>query len=245
MRTIRVYQPGTYQTGDVITLSTSATQHVGLVLRMTAGETLTLFRGDNYEFKATLVAVQKKHIQACIESMTLVDRESPRKIHLVQALVKGDKMEWIIQKAVELGVSSITPLITEHSVVRLNTERLQKKQYQWEAIAIAACEQSGRNHLPVIHPTCSLEQYVTTSSTTQKWILSPKATQSWPEINADANELALLIGPEGGFSDAEIKCAHEHYTQSIRLGPRILRTETAAITGIGIMQMKYGDLSVA
>jgi len=245
MRTIRIYQPGTYQTGDVITLSASATQHVGLVLRMTIGETLTLFRGDNYEFKTTLVSVQKKHIQARIESMTLVNRESPRKIHLVQALVKGDKMEWIIQKAVELGVSSITPLITERSVVRLNTERLQKKQLQWETIAIAACEQSGRNHLPVIHPTCSLEQYVKTSSKTQRWILSPEATQTWPKIDANASELALLIGPEGGFSDEEIKYAQDHHTQSIRLGPRILRTETAAITGIGIMQMKYGDLCVA
>ncbi len=243
MRTIRIYQPGTYQPGDIVPLSESAAQHVGLVLRMPVGSELNLFRGDNYEFKATICFAHKKNIQVCIDSMMAVNRESPRSIHLAQAIAKGDKMEWIIQKAVELGVTSITPLLTERSVVRLDETRLHKKQQQWQAIAVSACEQSGRNDIPILYPACSLEHYLLTTAAQHRFLLSPKATQSWPQIPLDTAELALLIGPEGGFSEQEVQWAMQQQAQSIRLGPRVLRTETAAIVALGIMQTLYGDLS--
>lgn len=242
MRTIRIYQPGHYEIGQTIALSDAAAQHVGLVLRLNIGAKIILFRGDNYEYQAILSSVQKKKIQVTIESMTMTNRESPRQIHLAQSLAKGDKMEWIIQKAVELGIASITPLLTERSVVRLDAQRLEKKHQQWQAIAISACEQSGRNQIPMIYPACSFEQYLNHSTATYQWLLSPEAQASWPSISEKSAELAILIGPEGGFSPEELRYAQEHQVHSIRLGPRILRTETAAVTAIAILQNLYGDL---
>jgi 16S rRNA (uracil1498-N3)-methyltransferase len=242
MRTIRIYQPGHYQLGQIVTLNEAAAQHAGVVLRLTVGAKLTLFCGDNHEYQASITSAQKKRIQVSIEAITLVNRESPRGIHLAQSIVKGDKMEWIIQKAVELGVTSITPLLTERTVMRLDANRLEKKQHQWQAISISACEQSGRNCIPIIHPACSFEQFLQQSPAALKWILSPQAQQSWPSRPEASAELALLIGPEGGFSPQERGYAEQHQVQSVRLGPRILRTETAAITAIGILQMLYGDL---
>ena len=242
MRTIRIYQPGPYQLGQTMTLNEAAAQHVGVVLRLTVGAKLTLFCGDNHEYQASITSAHKKTIQVHIEAVTLVNRESPRGIHLAQSIAKGDKMEWIIQKAVELGVASITPLITERSVLRLDAARLEKKQNQWQAISISACEQSGRNCIPVIQPACSFEHFLQNSSASLKWMLSPQAQQSWPSRPEPSAELALLIGPEGGFSPQELSYAAQYQVQSIRLGPRILRTETAAITAMGILQMLYGDL---
>lgn len=242
MKPIRIYQPGDYHVAQTLALSEDAAHHVGSVLRLTVGAKIILFRGDNYEGQAVITSVHKRKIQVIIESMTWVSRESPRRIHLAQSLAKGDKMEWIIQKAVELGVESITPLLTERSVVRLDSSRLEKKQHQWQAIAISACEQSGRNHIPTIHATCSFEQFLLHCPATHRWILSPTAQPSWPSISDDSAELALLIGPEGGFSPQELACADQHQVQGICLGPRILRTETAAIAAIGIMQRLYGDL---
>lgn len=242
MRTIRIYEPGEYSPGQTILLSAPAAQHVGLVLHLEAGAGIVLFRGDDYEFQAVLTEVRKKHIEAKILSMQPVSRESSRQIHLAQSIIKGDKMEWLIQKAVELGVSSITPLLTDRCVVRVDEERLQKKQAQWQAIAISACEQSGRNQIPKILPTCTLEQYLLQTKAQHQWLLSPKAKQPWPASIHHHADLSLLIGPEGGFTEEEIHLAHQHQVQSIRLGPRILRTETAAIVALGILQMLYGDL---
>lgn len=242
MRTIRIYQPGEYSPGQTILLSASAAQHVGLVLHLEVGAEIVLFRGDDYEFQAVLIAVRKKHIEAKILSMRPLSRESSRQIHLAQSIIKGDKMEWLIQKAVELGVNSITPLLTDRCVVRVDEERLQKKQEHWQAVAISACEQSGRNQIPKILPTCTLEHYLLQTKAKHQWLLSPKAKNSWPaSIHHDA-DLSLLIGPEGGFTEEEIHLAQQHQVQSIRLGPRVLRTETAAIVALGIVQMLYGDL---
>lgn len=242
MKNTRIYQIGHYQVGDTITLSPTAAQHVGLVLRMKEGEHITLFPGDGSEYSATLCEVQKKLIKAHIDTASPVNRESPRAIHLAQAIAKGEKMEWVIQKAVELGVASITPLLSDRSVVRLDQERLNKKQQQWQAIAIAACEQCGRNRVPVVHPALTLHHYLETDTSNYKLILSPQATHSWPTIGDASAEITLLIGPEGGFTEQEVESALQQQAHAIRLGPRILRTETAAITALGILQMQYGDL---
>lgn len=241
MRTIRIYQSGDYQIGQTIPLSETAAQHVGVVLRLNVGAKITLFRGDNHEFDAVVHSIQKKQIFVTIESKLLVNRESPRRIHLAQSIAKGDKMEWIIQKAVELGVASITPLLSERCVVRLDEQRLEKKLHQWQAIAISACEQSGRNQIPMINPACSFEQHLNQCSAQYQWMLSPEAHESWPTLSDESAELALLVGPEGGFSPQELALAHSHQIQGIRLGPRILRTETAAVTALGVLQMLYGD----
>ena len=242
LRSIRIYQAGQYTPGQTIELSTTASQHVGVVLRMQPGESLVLFNGENNEFPATISAVHKKTVHVTIIDKQLISRESPRALHLAQAISKGDRMEWVIQKAVELGVASITPLMTSRCVVRIDADRLAKKQLQWQGIAIAACEQSGRNQLPVIHTACSLDSYLQQCAATTKLVLDPRAQTSWRDFTFLPGDMALLVGPEGGLSDDEVDLAKTMGFQALTLGPRILRTETAAIATLSILQAIAGDL---
>lgn len=242
MRVIRIYQAGHYCIGDTVALSSSAVQHVALVLRMQPEETVTLFCGDNREYSAIITSVQKKKVTVVITAIDEVNRESPQAIHLAQALSKGDKMEWVIQKAVELGVTSITPLITSRCVVRMDQERLLKKQQQWQAIAIAACEQSGRNQLPMIQSVCLYESYLKRCVSSVKLVLHPHATGAWREVVQKRGDIALIVGPEGGLSDEEVTVAQAHGFESLCLGPRVLRTETAAVVALGVIQAVVGDL---
>ncbi len=242
MRAIRIFQAGPLEQGQVLELSAEAGQHVGVVLRMQVGESLTLFCGDNREFKAIIADVRKKKILVNITAVEFVDRESSLDIHLAQAISKGDRMEWVVQKAVELGVKSITPLITAHCAVRLDKDRLAKKQQQWQAIAVAACEQSGRNYVPMIFPTCQFETYVQQSNAAIKLILHPTGATSWRDTGLSERDIVLLIGPEGGLSDAEILSAQSNQFKALALGPRVLRTETAAIAALSVLQAVAGDL---
>ena len=215
---------------------------MGVVLRMQPGAALTLFSGDNREYSAVISALLKKKVMVTIIAVQDISRESHRKIHLAQAISKGDRMELVIQKAVELGAASITPLITARCVVRLDAERLHKKQLQWQAIAIAACEQSGRNLVPMIYQASALEPFLLQNRATTKFILDPRSTKSLRDVSLPTGDIALLIGPEGGLSDDEVALAEHALFQPIRLGPRILRTETAAIVAIGVLQALCGDL---
>lgn len=242
MRAIRIYQPGEYKLNDTLTLSPAACLHVGTVLRMQPGDPLTLFCGDNREFTASIKAVSKKNIEVHIDSVQAVNRESPCALHLAQGIAKGDRMEWIIQKAIELGVASISPVLTQHGAVKHDTSRLLKKHAQWQAIAISACEQSGRNHLPIIHEPCLLETYFEQCQTSNRWILDPHTHTPWRDHLHPCSEITLLVGPEGGFHPDEIKQARTHQFASLTLGPRILRTETASIAAVSILQAIAGDL---
>lgn len=242
MRVIRIYQSGPFELGQRYELSVEAGLHVGVVLRMQPGEFLTLFCGDNREYQALITQVNKKKVSVEIMSIEMVNRESPRAIHLAQAISKGDRMDWVVQKAVELGVSSITPLITSRCVVRLDEDRLAKKIQQWQAIAISACEQSGRNVLPTIHMALKLEPYLQKCQSSYKLILQPNAPHHCRELSFSEGDITLLIGPEGGLSEDEVICAEQYQFEALRLGPRILRTETAAITALSILQAMAGDL---
>lgn len=242
MRNIRIYQPGPYQVGQTIELTPAASQHVAVVLRMVRHDPLTLFFGDDREFSATIMDASKKKVTVSIDSVSLITRESPRNIHLAQALSKGERMEFVIQKSVELGVTSIFPILTSHSVVRLDEARLNKKLLQWQAIAISACEQSYRTKIPTIHPVTSFEHFIKHCQAPTKLILDTNKRQSLRDCVVEEGDIALSIGPEGGFSDTEVMAAHDHGFQSLHLGPRILRTETAAIVAVGIIQAMFGDL---
>lgn len=242
MREIRIYQPGAYQSGQLVELSSSAGQHVAVVLRMQPGDSLTLFCGDNREFTAVIDTVKKKQVIVRIGLVNEVSRESPLVVHLAQAISKGERMELVMQKSVELGVASITPLITERCVVKLDKERMAKKLDQWQSIVIAACEQSGRNIVPVVHQPVTLDSYVQAVQTELKFILHPNCTTTWRDYPVKHSEIALIIGPEGGLSDEEIKLACHYEFLPLSLGPRILRTETAAITALGVLQAVGGDL---
>ena len=242
MRAIRIYQAGIYSPGQSFELSSEAGQHVGVVLRMQVGDKITLFCGDNREFIATISAVHKKKVSVTVLAEQEVNRESPRAIHLAQAISKGERMEFVIQKAVELGVMSITPLITARSVVKLDEARLEKKMIQWQAIAIAACEQSGRNVVPVIKPALTLDNYLQHSKAPLKFVLHPMESKTWRDYDFKQEELCLLIGPEGGLSPEEFQQLLAAGFNPLCLGPRVLRTETAAIAALSVLQAVCGDL---
>lgn len=242
MKTRRIYQPGYFENGQVVTLSADAARHVAVVLRMQAGEQVTLFGGDNREFLATITTARKNKVTLLLGAAREISRESPRNIHLAQAVSKGDRMEFVIQKAVELGVCSVTPLITEHCAVRTSGDYLAKKHRQWQAIAVAACEQSGRNQLPVIHAPSNLHSYLKRCDAAIKLVLCPSVVGSWRDYDLSASDIALLIGPEGGLSEQEIQQANQYQFKPLCLGPRVLRTETAALAAVSILQAVSGDL---
>jgi len=242
MRNPRFYEPQPLTESAIITLSDDATQHIR-VLRLTSGDNITLFNGDGGQYSAQLTEVQKRSCQANIIAFQATQNESPLHLHLGQVISRGDRMEFVIQKAVELGVNEITPLISERCGVKLNAERMAKKQQQWQKIAIAACEQSGRNIVPIIHNTQALAEWSATEIACCKLTLHPRATYSINTLPDDINHIRLLIGPEGGFTDDEIQLTESlHFTETL-LGPRVLRTETAALTAITALQCRFGDLA--
>jgi 16S rRNA (uracil1498-N3)-methyltransferase len=242
VRIIRIYQPGNYQSGQILELSPKASQHVHSVLRMQVGEPLTLFCGDNREFDAMIHEIKKKQVLVLVKSIKAVDRESSLVVHLAQAISKGERMEFVMQKSVELGVSSIIPVVTERCVLKLNQDRMDKKLRQWQAIVIAACEQSGRNVVPSVYQPLSFTQYLQEVRAQLKLILHPGTNKRCSDYLLKDNDIALLIGPEGGFSEGEIHCAQEYGFLPLSLGPRILRTETATIAALSVLQAAGGDL---
>ncbi len=244
MRTIRIFQPGSYEVGQSVWLSPEASHHVGVVLRLRANQNLVLFNGtQNEEYVARIIGLERKKIQVMIEQKNTCALESPCTIHLVQAVAKGDRMEWVVQKAVELGVASITPVVTQRSAVRLDAERWEKKRHQWEAIAIAACEQSGRTLIPLIHPVCDLSTHFAAAHGVQRFILhTAERYQSFKDLALTRDAIEVLIGPEGGFDDQELRAAQQAGYVSMGLGPRVLRTETAAVAVMSILQVLVGDL---
>lgn len=243
MRQVRIYQAGDYQMGEQLRLTEEAGQHVGVVLRMQPGEHITLFNGKNTEFLAQILEAHKKRVTVLVETQSTSNRESPLAIHLAQAISKSERMEIVVQKAVELGVASITPLITEHLARKFDTaEKLAKKQQQWQAIAVSACEQCGRNQIPPIHSPLPLSVFLTQQQFTHRFVLHPAQALHWRDYPPPQGEVVLLIGPEGGLSEEEFARTKEARFAPLTLGPRILRTETAAIAGLSIMQALWGDL---
>ncbi|MEH6451574.1 MAG: 16S rRNA (uracil(1498)-N(3))-methyltransferase [Psychromonas sp.] len=242
MRNPRFYDPQILSVSSEIVLGDDATQHIR-VLRLKVGAQITLFNGQGGEFIATLSDVQKRTCSALINSFQETNNESPLHLHLGQVISRGDRMEFVIQKAVELGVNEITPLLSERCGVKVNPERMEKKQQQWQKIAIAACEQSGRNIVPVIHATTQLSNWCEHSDSATKLTLHPRAKYSINTLPSDIQRIRLLIGPEGGLTDNEIDLTENlNFTETL-LGPRVLRTETAALTAITALQCRFGDLA--
>lgn len=242
MREIRIYQPGDYACGQSLELSPQAVQHVAVVLRMQPGQRITLFSGDNREFDCLIEDVRKKQVVVRVTAVKDQDRESPLSIHLAQAISKGESMEWVMQKSVELGVSSITPLITDFCAVKLDKDRIAKKLHQWQHIVISACEQSGRNVIPRVQDPVYFDDYVKKAKETVKLILHPYGQKRWKDYSLQGKDLSLVIGPEGGLSEEEVKFACQHDFLPLSLGPRILRAETATIAALSVLQALNGDL---
>lgn len=242
MRCPRIYTPQKLTANSTIPLDAEAAHHVARVLRMRCGDALTLFNGDGSEYAATIASADKKSVQVAIGNVSSTDRESPLAIHLGIAISKGERMDWVIQKAVELGVTEITPLQTERVEVRLNNEREEKKLSHWQAVAISACEQSQRNRIPVIHAPQSLSNWLDSIQADAKFVLHHRSDIALESYATPPKSVALLIGPEGGLSESEIKVAEKKDFSPLRLGPRVMRTETAPIAAISVLQFLWGDL---
>ncbi|PTO62423.1 16S rRNA (uracil(1498)-N(3))-methyltransferase [Vibrio splendidus] len=242
MRIPRIHHPERIHQLGSLALGEDAAGHVGRVLRMKEGQDVLLFDGSGAEFPATIAEVSKKSVTVNVTERIERSSESPLDLHLGQVISRGDKMEFTIQKSVELGVNTITPLISERCGVKLDTKRFEKKLAQWQKIAIAACEQSGRNTVPVIRPIMQLEEWCSEPSEALKLNLHPRAKYSINTLPEPISKVRLLIGPEGGLSAEEIGMTEQYKFEETLLGPRVLRTETAALTAITALQVRFGDL---
>lgn len=242
MRIPRIYHPEPLVAHGEIALSEDAANHVGRVLRMNQGQLIQLFDGSNQVFDAEIVRVDKKSVLVKLAEGVEQNLESPLDLHLGQVISRGEKMEFTIQKSIELGVSIITPLFSERCGVKLDGERLTKKLQQWQKIAIAACEQCGRNKIPEVRDAMSLEAWCAEQDDSLKLNLHSRAQQSINTLPLPVNKVRLLIGPEGGLSSDEIAMTSGYGFTDILLGPRVLRTETTALTAITALQVRFGDL---
>lgn len=237
----RIYQNIPLAINQTVQLEEKASHHLSRVLRVSIGDSITVFNGEGGEYTAIIKQINKKNV--VIETIQFIDRdvESNLKIHLAQGIARGEKMDFVIQKAVELGVTHITPLITERCNVHLSNEREVKRLKHWQSVVISACEQSGRNRLPTIDAPLDFATWINEIKPENGFVLTP---HHQTQLKATSIPSAtLLIGPEGGLSEQEIAKALQHGWQTLHLGPRILRTETATIAAITVLQFQYGDLT--
>ncbi|MBB3190120.1 16S rRNA (uracil(1498)-N(3))-methyltransferase [Halomonas cerina] len=239
--TPRIHVAAVLTAGGDVVLPEGAARHVARVLRLGEGAPLTLFDGAGLEACAVLVEAGRKRVVARVESVTAGGGESPLAVHLGQAIAKGDRMDYAIQKAVELGVAAITPLYTEHGDVRLKGEREAKKHAHWKAVVASACEQCGRATLPPVHAPMRLADWLAMRRETLRLVLHPGASGALTQAGSPASA-ALLIGPEGGLAEAEVESATAAGFAPLALGPRILRTETAPVVALTLLQHRFGDL---
>jgi len=208
---------------------------------MKLGRALFLFNGQGGEYAATLNGTQKKHALITLHEHHQNVTESSLHTHLAIGLSRGERFDWVLQKATELGVSQITPLFTERTEVKLSEDRLTKKKYSWEKIIQSACEQSGRCILPVLNKPRPLDLFFTDNHIGEKWVLHHRSNQILSN-NLNPSQVTLLIGPEGGLSEHEIQLATEQGFNALSLGPRVLRTETAPISALTLIQHYWGDI---
>jgi 16S rRNA (uracil1498-N3)-methyltransferase len=228
--------------GAEIALPEAAARHAVNVLRLQAGDALTLFNGAGGEYRANLVMVNKREARARIIELHAIERESPLQITLALAISAGERMDYSLQKATELGATTIQPLATERSVVRLAGERADKRLQHWRHVVIAACEQCGRNRVPAVAPLQQLYAYLAALDRNQRLLmLSPHAEKPLKQV-APAASAVLLIGAEGGLAPAELEAAQASGFEPVRLGPRTLRTETAPVAALAVLQALWGDL---
>lgn len=238
----RFFFPEPLPQGGEIRIPDPLAHHATRVLRMRDGDGVTLFDGDGGEVPAVLQA-RGKSWWAVLGEHTAVERESPLELVLVQSLASGEKMDWVVQKAVELGVSGIIPVESERSVARLSGERALRRVEHWRQVAVAACEQSGRNRVPAIEAVVGLRDYLAAPRPPhRKLICAPGAEVRMQQMERPVVPIHILVGPEGGWSDSELAAARVAGCVALALGPRVLRTETAGVAALSAMQALWGDL---
>jgi 16S rRNA (uracil1498-N3)-methyltransferase len=241
MRIPRIYTGQELQAHAEIVLEPGPSQHLSRVLRMKVGDALVLFDGSGGQYPATISAIDRKAVVVASAAMETLECESPLQLQLGIAVSRGERMDWVVQKATELGVSSIAPLVSERTEVKLGAERGEKKLRHWQQIAVSACEQCGRNRLPEVLPPQPLQHWLQAVQADVRLVLHHSASNRDPGSSAPAS-IALLVGPEGGLSAEEIRAAEAAGFAALQLGPRVLRTETAPLAAIAILQSRWGDM---
>lgn len=243
MRIPRVYTDQDLSVGARIELEKRSAHHLLRVLRLPAGASVRVFDGRGEEYAGHTLGTT---LPLTVELGQQIDSrtESPLRITIAQAVAKGERMDYALQKCVELGVTAVQPLFTRRSVVRLEADRLQKREAHWRGVILAASEQSGRTVCPRLLPTRSLADWLRNSPAhaASAWILDPRAESSLATVTRPDGETRLIVGPEGGLDEEEIQAARHVGYLGVRLGPRILRTETAATVALSILQARFGDL---
>ncbi len=240
---IRIYQNFPLSDNAVIDLDTAASHHVARVLRAQIGEKLVIFNGQGGEYPADIIGIDKKKVTIKTQLFSPRCVESPLNVCLAQGISRSEKMDFTIQKAVELGVKCIVPLLTERTTIKLKEERSQKRVEHWQSVIVSACEQSGRNILPKLLPPQLLSSWLPSAKADERFVLSPTARRKLSTFQVANNaSVIVLVGPEGGLSDKEIHIANQHGFAELNLGPRILRTETAGLAVLSALQSCFGDL---
>jgi 16S rRNA (uracil1498-N3)-methyltransferase len=243
MRLTRVYVGAPVSPGKPLIVAGSAANHIARVLRLRCGDALTVFDGSGGEFGARIEELRKESVVVSVEEHRTLDRESPLSLTLAQGISRGERMDWIIQKATELGASRIVPVFTKRSVVRLDSNQTERKVRHWRAITVAACEQCGRNRIPELAaPVDFLDLLPPDALGATRLLLSPGGDLRIDDLTGIDKGITMLIGPEGGLEDTEQEAAVAAGFKTVRLGPRVLRTETAAIAALTIIQHYFGDL---
>lgn len=240
----RIFQAIPLTTGAEVTLSEQASHHLARVLRAAVNDQVTVFNGEGGEFLTIITRIDKKTVTVRVGEFMQRETESPLELYLAQGISRGEKMDYTIQKAVELGVKKIIPLFTERCNVKLDEERREKRVQHWQSIVISACEQCGRNRIPEVLAPQSLDRWLPQVEAEWRFILSPHHAGYLSNSSIPAgSRVVLLIGPEGGLSEAEVELASQKGFSPLNLGPRILRTETAAVAAITALQCYFGDMA--
>ncbi|MDH5621054.1 MAG: 16S rRNA (uracil(1498)-N(3))-methyltransferase [Gammaproteobacteria bacterium] len=240
----RLFVSGALSNGAEIELDGDQSRYLGKVLRARVGDRVAIFNGEGPEWPATILRISRNSVCLTLGESVEAGTESPLRIHLVQGISRGERMDIVVQKATELGVKRITPVLTEFGVVKLDPERAEKRREHWQRIAASACEQSGRTRPPLIDTPLSLKAWfgAKPASTDTELILTPLAATPLASLVAPKTKVCVLIGPEGGFSETEYGDAEVSGFTAVSLGPRVLRTESAAIATLSVLQSMWGDM---
>lgn len=243
MRIPRVHIVDPLHVGRPVLLPEQAGEHVARVLRLERGHPLILFDGSGREFDATLASLARRAVTADVVGVREVDRDSPLELTLAQSIARGEKMDWILQKATELGVARITPLVTDRTEVKLDEDRAERRMLHWSSVIAGACEQSGRTRLPLLDPPQRLDRWLSALSPgPERLALVPDGEVALRELPPLAAGAVLCVGPEGGLSDGDVAVLRQGGFRGLRLGPRVLRTETAGVAALSALQALQGDL---
>ena len=241
MRQSRIYTPQVLAKEEKVELTGSASHYLSRVLRLSAGNTVTLFNGDGRDYSGEICDVQRQSVAIKLIGSRILENESPLKITLVQAISRGERMDHSLQKATELGVCCIQPVTSQRVEVRLDEKRWAKRLAHWQGVVISACEQSGRAVVPDVKEPIYLDEWVKISEGLTRLVLDPTAKTRLSSLSATTGAISVVVGPEGGFSDGEMKDLSMGGVKGVSIGPRVLRTETAGPAAIAVLQAICGD----